>query len=383
MIRAIKVLLKNMLVYFPLLLLLVVSYLKWQYFEKSYYIFIIASVLCILLGLFLIIYSRVRYKTKIRSLAATLLSLLAMQKVAGFSLVVVSALAFTWLIDYIREFPILQQSTEVLIAGAVFSASLMFIVVGIVVFIEKQKLNKLRQSSQESPLITRGLILSLSMISNLQVVEELSTNLNKIRENRQNIRRILKIVLDLESIEQLDNIEQHLQLIKIDKQSIALFKILSSTQLYPLLLAIEHHSEKLEQVWILTTPEAKRTSLSILEKLVHTLFKGIKIRKVDIDDPDNVNMICKKVDEVYIEAQDFYNFDENDVTADITSGPASATAGIILACVRSKRQVQYLGRRQLKLQAVEVNVGNIPRLFDEIIDQIEMIRASEHIKKYK
>ena len=305
-----------------------------------------------------------------------MISLLTMQKVAGFSLVIVAILAFTWLIDYIREIPVLGRSPQELFAGAVFSISLLFIVLGIVVFIEKQKLNKLKIPFQDIPQKTKGLILSLSVFGKQDIFTEIIYNIKLLKREAEKIGEIFQIILNCKTGEEIERVEELLKSKSFGEQTIKWFKLIASTPLYPPLLAIKHHSENLRYLWVLVTPEARKTSVEIFTKLVHTLFKGIKIKQKDIDDPDNVNAICTKVDEIYIEAQDSYGLGEDEVTSDITSGPASATAGIILACVRSKRQVQYLGRRSMNLQAIEVNVRGIPHLFDELIEQIELMRAS-------
>lgn len=352
------------------------SILKWKYLDKSVFIFIVASFACLMLGLFLVIYSQIRYRVKIPSLGATMISLLTMQKVAGFSLIIVAILASTWLIDYIREIPVLGQSPQELLAGAFFSISLMMIVVGIVVFLEKQKLDRLKAPFQDIPLKTKGLILSLSVFSKQDVFEEILSNISLLKRDAVEIGNIFQFILNCKTLDKIENVEDFLKSKSFSDEAIKWFKLLAATPIYPPLLAIKHHSENLKHIWLLVTPEARKASVEIFTKLVQTLFKGIKIKQKAIDDPDNVNAICKKVDEIYSEAQDSYGIYEDDVTADITSGPASATAGIILACVRSKRQVEYLGRRSMNLQAIEVNVRGIPHLFDELMEQIEFIRAS-------
>jgi len=366
----------RILIFFPFILICLVSFLKWKFFDQSVFIFIFASIVCLLLGLFLVIYSRWKYRAKIRSLGATMISLLTMQKVAGFSLVIVAILAFTWLIDYIREIPVLGRSPQELLAGAIFSISLMFIVVGIVVFIEKQKLDQFRAPHQDIPLRTAGLILSLSVFGKSNLIDELQHNLNLIQQYNRAIREIFKMILNCKTAAEIENIEESLKSKNYADDAIKMYRLIAATPIYPPLLAIQHHSEKLKHAWMLVTPEARKTSAKIFKTLARALYKRIKLKQKEIDDPDNVNAICKKVDEIYMEAQDLYGLGEADVTADITSGPASATAGMILACVRSKRQVEYLGRRSMNLQAIEVNVRSIPHLFDELIEQIELIRRT-------
>lgn len=300
-----------------------------------------------------------------------------MQKIAGFSLVIVAIVAFTWLMDYVREIPALEQSPNFLLAGAVFSFSLMFIVLGVVNFIEKQKIEQLISPKQSIPRKTRGLVLSLSVLYNKDKINKFLRLMESEKQIPNKISTLLQEILTYATSEKKIEMEEILKPEIYTEKGIEAFKLLMETPLYPPLLAMEHHRNNLEQIWVLLTTEAEETALQPFENIINLLYKKIKIEKVEIKNPDDVNRICKTVDDIYIRSKSLSNLDEEDITADITSGPATATAGIILACVRSKRQVQYLGRRSMNLQSIEVNVRSIPNLFDELMEQIRIIQAAK------
>ncbi|MFZ5518637.1 MAG: hypothetical protein ACOY90_18555 [Candidatus Zhuqueibacterota bacterium] len=365
------------LIFFPFFIVCVVSYLKWVLANKSILIFLVASGICFILGSFLVLYSRLKYKAEIKSLGATMLSILTMQKIAGFSLVIVAIVAFTWLMDYVREFPALEQSPNFLLAGAIFSFSLMFIVLGVVNFTEKQKIEQLISPNQGVPRKTKGLVLSLSVLSKKEKINKFIRLINSEKVILSKVRAILQEILKYTTPEKRLDMNSILKPEIYTLKAIEAFRLLMETPLYPPLLAMEHHRNNLEQIWVLLTSEAEETSLQPFETIINFLYKKIKITKVEINDPDDVNRICKTVDDIYIRAKSLSNLDEEDITADITSGPATATAGIVLACVRSKRQVQYLGRRSMNLQSIEVNVRSIPNLFDELMEQIRIYQAAK------
>ena len=372
-----KKILNKMLIFFPFFLVVVVSCLKWILTNRSILIFYIASGICVLLGSFLVIYSRIKYKAEKESLGATMLNILTMQKISGFSLVIVAIVAFTWLMDYVREIPVLEQSPNFLLAGAVFSISLMIIVLGIVNFVERQKMEQLTSPAQGLPRKNKGLILSLGVMSTRAKIDKFIRMLRSDKEISLNISELLQKNLEFATSEKKMNLNAMLNAEIYSKKTIEAFKLLMETPLYPPLLAMEHHRNLLKQIWVLLTSEAEETSFQPFENIINIFYKKIKINKVEIKDPDDVNRICKTVDNIYVLAQSLSGLDDEEITADITSGPATATAGIILACVRSKRQVQYLGRRSMNLQSIEVNVRSIPNLFDELMEQIKIIQAAK------
>lgn len=357
------------LVFLPFLLICCVIFLKLFYTAKMGIIFTVAGTICFFIGVALIIYARLHYKTQISSLGATIYSLLSMQKVAGFSLIIVAMLAFTWLIDYLREIPKIGEKPVDLITGAFFSIALLIIAGGIVLFTEKRKLEP---SPPGSPRKTRGLIIALSLLRK-QHQELLTSNIDAIKRNNTNIRAIFEKVLKLTDSQEIQRIEQSLRTEQFSDDAIEAYKIIASTELYPPLLAIEHHSQKLKQVWVLLTAEAKTSTYPIFQDLIKCLYGKIRYKPIPLSDPDDIHDICAMVDKIFYNVRRQLKYTDADITADITSGPATASAGIILACVHSDRQMEYLGRRSQNLQTITVTVRHIPHLFDELMKRLDVI----------
>jgi len=86
-----------------------------------------------------------------------------------------------------------------------------------------------------------------------------------------------------------------------------------------------------------------------------------------------VSGVMAEINRIYVTAQE-YGIPEDEVTCDITGGTASMSVGIVLACIRSKRRVQYLRQDTFALQPIDVTVRTIPGLLDELFEQLEMLR---------
>lgn len=329
------------------------------------------GVLCFALAISLLVHSRRKFKSHKLSLGQTILGLLTMQHAAGFSLIIVAVLAFTWLIDYIREIPPVAQSTAFLSAGAFFSLGLLFIVAVIVVFFEKQKIDEYVKSVHGIPHPTQGLILCLSKWRYMEIIR---INTDNIIRRSTEIRSLL-FAAETRIGDASDRFDYERPAI-IDHAD-ALVQLIAGSPLYPLFLAIEHHHEALKHIWLLTSVEAESTTQITFTKIAKAFYPMVKIKRVRIDDPDSVAHISQLVDQIYLSAAINQHYQDYDITSDITSGPASATAGIILACVRSKRRVQYLSRRSHKLQSIDVTVRSIPHLFEEMMEQIEIIESAK------
>lgn len=157
-------------------------------------------------------------------------------------------------------------------------------------------------------------------------------------------------------------------------EMIAAFQTISESQLYPPLLAMEYHRPALKHIWLLLTESAKSQTYPIFMELAKALYPKIKSQIVSIQNPDDIHDICNQVDRIYYDQEQKMRYANTDITADITGGPATATAGIVLACVHGDRQMEYLGRKSMQLQTVDVTVRHIPHLIDELISRLEKVR---------
>ncbi|MBD3339180.1 MAG: hypothetical protein GF353_08720 [Candidatus Lokiarchaeota archaeon] len=364
-----KKFLRQLLVLSPLLLVICVAVLKWQFRSYTVAILFIGSAVCFVTGLVCVLVARARFKSEFKSLAATVVSLLSMQKFFGFSLVITALLAFTWFMDYVREIPFPGELSELAVAGAVFSASLLFMVSAIVIYFEKQKADQLDSFASITPVKTPHLIIMLSKMQLSEEFEKFKELIPKIQRSPDFFQKNFPKLANYKSRDQLEEID------KDYGEPLAPFiKFILKSKLYPPVLAIFHHLEKLEHLWILVTEDAGKTTLPVFKQILKTLFNWKDYEIIPVADPDDINSVSRVVDTVYTRAEASFKLDEHDVTADITGGTAAMTAGVILACVRRMRRVQYLRQSDFTLRSIDVTVRSIPRLFDELIDKLEEIR---------
>ena len=111
----------------------------------------------------------------------------------------------------------------------------------------------------------------------------------------------------------------------------------------PLVVAVEHHSGKLEHCWLVCTAGGSETQYGVAEKVVRR-FGGSKVRchEVVLNDPTDVGSIVAKVSQIYRQAALAHDLGPNDIIADFTSGTAAMTGGMILATIDDNRKIEYL-----------------------------------------
>ncbi len=277
--------------------------------------------------------------------------------------------AFYWLVDFLREMNWF---------GSLFSFSLLWATLSTVVFWETQQSESF-VSPPGLPLKTRGLIISLSGLAP-PVKADVDKRIQSIRDagiGPEELRRKLGAAISLKVAGKTDRDELNTLLDPKGDSSgkviLDLLEPLLKIPLYTPLAAIGHHFERLEKTWVLRTARAKQEAWETFEQLISLFFPEKQPEPVDVRDPNNVAEVSSTVNAIYGDAQRA-GIPEGDVTADITGGTASMSAGIILACVRSKRRVQYLRQDNFTLQPVDVTVRTIPWLVEEFIEQLELIR---------
>jgi len=180
--------------------------------------------------------------------------------------------------------------------------------------------------------------------------------------------------------EELTDIQQKLGRDQTSESIVAFLSILAQTSLYPAFAAIVHHWAPLEYLWLIVTTETETSTLMLFKKIWEKNFtplKKVKLEPVKLTNPDSATAISQLIDTTINDALLNQQLDEDQITADITGGTALMSVGMILACVRSKRRVQYLGQQSKQLQTIDVTVKSIPRLFDELMEQLEILRSKQ------
>lgn len=152
---------------------------------------------------------------------------------------------------------------------------------------------------------------------------------------------------------------------ELDQTFPGLIVVMSLEMESPAKLAIEHHWNQgngdLAHCWMICTEK----SLPVAEKLVNYFVdQGIPRRffhygkgyeLVDVEQPEKTlslflepqyendpTYIRRIVDSVYQDGEERHRLMESEIIADYTGGTKSATAGIVLACTKPGRRLQYL-----------------------------------------
>lgn len=104
--------------------------------------------------------------------------------------------------------------------------------------------------------------------------------------------------------------------------------------------AINHHVEKLTHCWLIKSDQSG-VNVEILEYFFKKITNNSKeLIFVKIDDPNNSKHIKEKIDELYNNLPD--GLKATDIIADITAGNKPMTAGMILSCLHSDRNLEYI-----------------------------------------
>jgi len=372
---------QQILVILPVLILVIAIVSKWS-FPNSYKVLIkILAVVCWSAAIILFLIAKYKYKSRAHSLGATFINLMIMKEGAGFFLIVASILSFSFLVNYIQALANADLIPYESIIGAIFSIGLLSFVVTILNFIEEQKLARTKIPENEKPVPTPGLILTLSILRQDEGFHKFVENLERLKISPIEFKRIFSKIEGLDKSKREGELELLFANHKDRADDFQFYKYLSDSSLFPMIKAITHHREKLSKVWVLLTEEAKETSWDVFKKLIEKFYRDIKDNLIEknIKDADDIHEISRCIDNIYLDAAKEFKFDEQEITADITGGTSSVSVGIILACVRSKRRVQYLSQINSQLQKIDVNVHSIPHLFDEMIKQVELIQKKEKV----
>ncbi len=138
-----------------------------------------------------------------------------------------------------------------------------------------------------------------------------------------------------------------------------------NTQMTPAEVAVRFHWERgtLRHCWLICTQKSESEAAGIVERLEaegaprgifhygeqHTLWQpdgtvvplSLLLTADQMDDPNHVRQV---VDRIYGEAEGLFGMQETELVVDYTGGTKSMTAGMMLACVSPRRQVEYFSQ---------------------------------------
>ncbi|NJM99542.1 MAG: CRISPR-associated protein [Phormidesmis sp. RL_2_1] len=131
----------------------------------------------------------------------------------------------------------------------------------------------------------------------------------------------------------------------------------------PAEIAIRHHLQNnaLRVCWIICTHQSREAARAMVDRLKRSGAESVRfyydsdpIEDVELrsrslsmlvpdDKVDDPNHIRKLVEGIYADVQRI-GFDESEVIADYTGGTKGMTAGLLLACTKPERPLQYLSQ---------------------------------------
>jgi hypothetical protein len=111
----------------------------------------------------------------------------------------------------------------------------------------------------------------------------------------------------------------------------------------------EHTEPVLEVCWIITGgPASEQSATGLVSKLVQDgmPLKMFQVKTLSAENADNPEAVHRLVDEIYAEAKEKHNLEEEEVIADYTGGTKSMTSGMVLACTSPHRPLQFMKPRK-------------------------------------
>jgi hypothetical protein len=261
---------------------------------------------------------------------------------------------------------------------------LLFFVVGIVAFADLQ----IPTPTLSSELVqTPGLILFASRFRE-DLFNQFSNCIEKSPNDLNVWRKIIKeignfytevaqslktpVVLEKVAQEVSKKVNDKLKTAPDDEKRIwECVSLIIQTPLIVALRAIEFHLDVLEHIWVVVTQEGQYY-YDALNIIIKKVFNNLKIYKKQLNEPYDINAIQSIVNTIYAEANS-KGLTEDKVTVDITGGTALMSVGGVLACVRSRRRVEYLRQDNFKFASIPVTILNVKDALTEFFDQVILI----------
>lgn len=117
--------------------------------------------------------------------------------------------------------------------------------------------------------------------------------------------------------------------------------------------AINHHIGKLTHCWLIFSPQSG-VNVDIIDYFFEKITnKSLTPNFVKIDDPNDSKHIKEKIDSIYKNLP--VNLEATDIIADITAGNKPMTAGMILSCLHSERNIEYIEQSERRA-LIEVDI---------------------------
>ena len=117
--------------------------------------------------------------------------------------------------------------------------------------------------------------------------------------------------------------------------------------------AINHHIGKLTHCWLIFSPQSG-VNVDIINYFFEKITnKSITPNFVKIDDPNDSKHIKEKIDSIYKNLPG--DFKATDIIADITAGNKPMTTGMILSCLHSERNIEYIEQSERRA-LIEVDI---------------------------
>ncbi len=117
--------------------------------------------------------------------------------------------------------------------------------------------------------------------------------------------------------------------------------------------AINHHIGKLTHCWLIFSPQSG-VNVDIINYFFEKITnKSLTPNFVKIDDPNDSKHIKEKIDSIYKNLPG--DFKATDIIADITAGNKPMTTGMILSCLHSERNIEYIEQSERRA-LIEVDI---------------------------
>jgi hypothetical protein len=112
----------------------------------------------------------------------------------------------------------------------------------------------------------------------------------------------------------------------------------------PAIVALEHHSTRLEHCWIACTPQVPQSSFDLAQRAIASVVSArqIECHLVRLGDPNSILDIQQAIEGVYAVELISSDLTRGDIIADITGGLSTITGGIVLATLDNDRPIEYL-----------------------------------------
>ncbi|MDW5550411.1 hypothetical protein [Methanosarcina sp.] len=123
--------------------------------------------------------------------------------------------------------------------------------------------------------------------------------------------------------------------------------------------ALDYHLKfgDLKHCWLIYSDQSG-VNVDVMKSFFEIITDDVvKVHFVKIEDPNDSKHIKKKIDEIYDNLPD--GVKENKVIADITAGNKPMTAAMVLSCLKSDRNLEYIEQSSEKT-LIEVDIS--PRL---------------------